>query len=205
MISTYAELKTAIADFVNRDDLTSIIPTFIALAEADIARKLRHWRMEVRSTATISGQFSEVPSDWMETIRFRLTTRNAPLRLISQADLIQRRYATEDATGTPQYYAHTGGQFEFFPTPDGNYDAELLYYGKPTALSDSNTSNWLLTQAPDVYLYGSLMHSAPYLQEDARTAVWAQLYAAALETLNRDGERASWSGTGLVMKVRNAR
>ncbi len=62
--------------------------------------------------------------------------------------------------------------------------------------------NWLITEEPDVYRYGSLVHSAPYLADDARTAVWAQIFGAAMQRLNQSSEEAVNSGVGLVMKNR---
>jgi len=79
---------------------------------------------------------------------------------------------------------------------------ELLYYAKVPALSDSNTTNWLLTEAPDIYLYGSLLPSAPYLDEDERATTWAQFYAAAIQQLNQASDQARYSGSGLRLKVR---
>lgn len=204
-ISTYAELKTAIADFLNRDDLTSAIPNFIALAEADISREIRHWKMEARSQGQQSSgdEYMQLPSDWLETIRLHLTgSGTSPLDLLSRASMADKRAGDEDTAGTPQYYCHADGQIQLYPTPDADTDVELLYYQKVAALSDSNTTNWLLTDAPDVYLYGSLVHTAPYLGEDNRTMVWAQLYAAALQKLQQSSQRARMSGSGLTMKVR---
>lgn len=203
-ITTYATLKTAIADFLNRDDLTSVIPTFIALAEADMQRKLRHWRMEVRATASLDTQFSAIPADWVETIRFYLTTgETSRLELISQAEMIDRKQADGNVNGRPSYYAMTGAQFELYPIPDGIYASELLYFAKIPALSDSATTNWLLTNAPDAYLYGALIHSAPYLKDDARIQVWAALYQSAIDNLNTSSNDARHSGTGLRMKIRS--
>ena len=68
-ISTYAELQTAIADFLIRDDLTSVIPTFITMAEAQLNRDVRHWKMEQRSTAELDDQYLTLPTDWIETVR----------------------------------------------------------------------------------------------------------------------------------------
>jgi hypothetical protein len=203
-ITTYATLKTAVADFLNRDDLTSVVPTFIALAEADMQRKVRHWRMETRSTAQLDTQFSAIPSDWVETIRFYLTTgETSRLELISQAEMIDRKEADSNVTGRPYYYAMTGAQFELYPVPDGLYTGELLYFGKIPALSDSATTNWLLTNAPDAYLYGALIHSAPYLKDDARIQIWAALYQSAIDSLNNSSNDARHSGTGLRMKIRS--
>lgn len=202
-ITTYSELQTAVADFLNRDDLASAVPTFISLAEADLQRKVRHWRMEVRANASLDSQFSAVPADWVETIRFYLTGgETSPLELISQPELLDRKRDSGGVAGRPAYYAMTGAQFELFPVPDDTYAGELLYYGKIPALSVSNTTNWLLTDSPDAYLYGALVHSAPYLKDDARAQVWAALYQSALDTLNNASTAARFSGTGLRMKIR---
>jgi hypothetical protein len=202
-ITTYSQLKTSIADFLNRDDLTSVVPTFISLAEAQINRDVRHWRMENRATATIDSQYTTRPSDWVETIRFHLTgggTRS--LDLLGAQTMADKRQGSEDIGGIPKYYRHSESQFEFYPTPNASFTAELLYYQKIPALSDSNTSNWLLEEFPDVYLYGSLTHSAPYLSEDERIAVWAQLYSAGVARVNQTSDDSIYSGAGLTMKIR---
>ena len=204
-ISTYSELKSAIADFLNRDDLDSVISTFISLAEADINRSVRHWRMEERSSGQQSAgdQYMQIPADWVETIRMNVAgTSTTPINLASIATIIDKRAASNDEAGTPTLYAHVRGEFELYPTPVEDTDIELLYYKKLDALSDSTTTNWLLSEAPDVYLYGSLMHSAPYLADDARVAIWAQLYSAAISNLIDSGEKAQFSGSGLKLKLR---
>ena len=202
-ITTYAELKTAVADFLNRDDLTAVVPTFISLAEADMQRRVRHWRMEKRSSAELDAQYAAVPGDWLETIRFYLTDGStSPLELISQPELLQRKRSIENTAGRPAYYAVTGAQFELFPVPNDTYNGELLYFAKIPVLSDSNTSNWLLADSPDAYLYGALVHSAPYLKDDQRTQVWAALYQSVVDTLNGASDKARHSGTGLRLKIR---
>ena len=202
-ITTYSELKTSIADYLNRADLTSIIPTFIALAEAQINRDVRHWSMENRATTSFDGQYGTRPSDWVATIRMHLTGNGTKaMNLISQQAMAEKRANDNDTAGTPMFYAHSESQFELYPTPDQATTAEILYYQKVPALSDSNTTNWLLSYAPDVYLYGSLIHSAPYLAEDARTAVFAQMYGASVNRLNEKSEESKTSGSGLKLRVR---
>lgn len=201
MISTYSELKTAVADFLNRDDLTSIIPTFISLAEAQFHRDIRHWRMESRSAITLDSEYVDLPADWIETIQLQAADTK-PLKLASRESIADKRINSENVSGTPKFYAHAAGKIELYPTPDETYTGEILYYGKIDALSDSNTSNWLLSDSPDIYLYGALIHSAPYLQEDARSSIWAQLYGAAVQKINMASEASRMSGSGLVMKNR---
>lgn len=202
-LSTYSDLKTAVADFLNRQDLDSVIPTFIALAESQIHRDIRHWKMEKRATGELDSEYSKIPTDWVETIQMHVTGQGtSPVNFASRQTIADRRYKNEDTAGTPLYYCHADSSFELWPTPDETYTIELLYYGKIPALSDSNADNWLLLDAPDVYLYGALIHSAPYLQEDERVAVWAQLYSAAVKRLNEQSEQSRMSGSGLTMKVR---
>ena len=202
-LKSYAALKTSIGDFLNRDDLTAVIPDFISLAEAQINRDIRHYEMENRATAQRDSQYLARPTDWVETIRMHITgggTRT--LDLLSGAAMSDKRAGADDTSGEPRYFRHAERAFEVYPTPDGTYNVEILYYQKIPALSDTNTSNWLLSEAPDIYLYGSLLHSSPYLAEDARVNVWAQLYAAAKDNVNRAADAASASGSGLTMKVR---
>ena len=204
-INTFTTLKTAVADFLNRDDLTSATENFIALAESQINRDIRHWKMEARSSGQQSpgDEYSQVPADWMETIRFHITDNGtSPLNLISRAAMSDKRASNEDATGTPTHYTHADSQFQLYPTPSATTNTELLYYAKTTALSSSNADNWLLLEAPDVYLYGALLHSAPYLGEDERIAIWAQMYSAAVQQLNSTSDKAKYSGSGLKLKIR---
>lgn len=203
-ITTYAELQASIADTLNRDDLSSVTPTFIALAEADIQRKVRHWRQEKRATAQIDTQYSAIPADFLEAIRFYVTSGDTkPLELISQAELLDRKRRDLNTSGSPSYYALTAGELEVYPVPDGTYDTELYYYARVPALSDSATTNWLLDYFPDVYLYGALVHSSVYLKDDARLQVWAALYQQAIDAINSSGDRAKFGGSGRRMKIRS--
>ena len=204
-ITNYANLQTTIADFLNRDDLTSVIPTFIQLAEAQINRDLRHWKMEKRASGQQSSGDShmQIPSDWVETIRMNISDGGTkPLDLISRKAMEDKRAGNENMAGTPRYYTHADSQFHLYPTPNATTNIELLYYAKTDALSDSTTTNWLLGDAPDVYLYGSLLHSAPYLAEDERVGVWAQMYSAAIAQLNMKSEQSRYSGSGITVKNR---
>ena len=204
-LTNYTGLKASIADFLNRDDLTAVIPDFIALAESQINRDIRHWKMEARTSGQQSAldEYMQIPADWVETIRLHLTgSGTSTVNLISRDAMADKRQANNDETGIPTHYTHADGQFQLFPTPSNDTDFELLYIQKLYALSSSNADNWLLLEAPDVYLYGALLHSAPYLSEDARIGVWAQMYSAAVQQLNQRSEDATFSGSGLTLKVR---
>jgi hypothetical protein len=201
-INTFATLKTAIADFLNREDLTAVIPTFVALAEAQHRREIRDYRMITRAALTINTQFEAVPTDWVQTIR--ITIDASPTKVLEQVsmnDITEYRESNSDTAGVPMYFAHVGSEIEIWPTPGDTYTGAISYYAKPTALSADGDSNWLLLAAPDIYLYGALMHSAPYLKDDARTAVWAGLYAQAVQSLEAESNAARFGST-LRMRIK---
>lgn len=191
-IATYDELKTAIADFLNRDDLTAIIPTFISLAEAQIARDLRHWKQEKRVTTSVDERYENLPNDWLEIKLVALSTGKM-LQTVSASEMSERR-SQSDIAAEPRFVRMTADQIELYPTPSEAIDISMLYYARIPALSDTDTTNWLLTDAPDVLLYGSLVHSAPYLTDDNRASIWGALYQSGVDKLNLESQKGSIAG-----------
>jgi hypothetical protein len=202
-LSTYTELKTSIGDWLNRSDLTTAIPDFISLAEAQIERTLRTRQMIVRANASFDAQYGAVPSDFLETKSLKLTSTNpqTPLQFLS-IDALDNEAANYTASGKPKFFGVVGGQFRIVPTPDANYTTELTYYAKLTKLSSSVASNWLLSSSPDIYLYGALLQAAPYLQDDARIQTWATLYERALNDLQTADDRGASSGGALLTRAK---
>jgi hypothetical protein len=201
-LTTYAELKLSIADWLNRDDLTAVIPDFITLAEHQMEREVRHYKMIERSNANLDSRYSQVPAGWLETIRFGITSGDTyRLEMVSIDRILELRERNMNTGGRPKYYCHVGDTFELFPTPDAAYATELVYYERIPVLSDSNTTNWLLDEAPDAYLYGSLLQAAPYLAEDQRITTWATLYAGAVASLNNASDKTRTSSGNLRMKI----
>jgi hypothetical protein len=201
-ITTFAELKTTIGDFLNRSDVGTTSENWIALAEADMNRDLRHWRMENRSVATVDGRFTPLPTDWLETISVHLQdsgTRH--LEHLSRVEMARLREANEDAGGNPRYFAHTEGSIELYPSPSSGLDLEMLYIQKVPALSDSNTSNWVLSNAPDAYLYGSLTHAIGYYRDETNARIWPAQYQQAIQRLNAESDRAAISRTGAKIRL----
>lgn len=202
-LSTYTELKSSVADWLNRTDLTNAIPDFIALAEAQIERTLRTRQMIVRATASIDTEYSAVPADFLETKSIKLNTNPVTALAFETIDALDSlKSTTYISPGKPHFFSIVGGQIRVLPVPDSTYTAELIYYAKLSKLSGSNATNWLLTQAPDVYLYGSLMQAAPYLKDDSRIPVWAAIYTRGLEELQIADDRGATSGGAIMMRAR---
>ena len=185
---TYAGLMASVADFLNRADLTAAIPDFIALAEAQIGRRLVMdgpvRRMMARSDATpsIATEFVQVPNDFMGVRSFYLTENTIrQLQFCTPEEIVQRKNNTSQLTGCPKVFSVVGGEFQFFPAPVQSYPAELTYWQRIPSLATAG-ANWLLTLHPDAYLYGALLQSAPYLKDDNRISIWA----TALQTILAD-------------------
>lgn len=204
-VTNYGELKSTIADFLNRSDLTSVIPTFIDFAEAEFNRNLRVRQMVTRAEAVIDTRFSAVPADFVEAKDLVIVTGNpvTPLQFVTQQEMAQLRSTSITSAGKPKYFSVVGGQFEVAPTPDGEYSLEMSYFGRIDALVEDTDTNWLLREYPDIYLYTALMHSAPYLKDDERITVWAQLAAKAKEELLARDTSASFNGSTPVIRVRS--
>lgn len=206
-ISTYAELQTAVENWLARSDLTDRIPEFIALAEAKFNRELRCNQMEKRSTATIDTgtddpEFIALPSDFQSMKRIRLSSVDGKpqLEFKAQAGLNEYRTSIANATGYPRYFTIMGDEIELCPTPDDDYTLEMVYRAYIPALA-SNSTNWLLTLAPDAYLYGALMEAAVHIKEDERVTLWAAGLKLAVDGLNKLAMDQAFGAGPLVMRT----
>lgn len=200
-ITSYSTLKSAIADWLLRDDLTAVIPSFIALAEAKFNRRIRDYRMVKRVSFTIDDEYKDVPVDWVQTVRFHLNTTP-----ITTLEYVTPDQASEErvrfvSSGQTRFFSVIGEQFQFIPAPDSAATGELTYYGKIPALSDAAPGNWLLEYAPDAYLYGSLMEAAPYLDDTEKMNVWGSLLEQSLQAIRVEGERAAIGSSSLRMRA----
>jgi hypothetical protein len=199
-ITNYTTLQSTIADYLNRADLTAQIPTFIQMAEADMNTRLRTREMIVRAEATSNNEYVQLPSDWVEAINLHIVDGKQPLRFVTldEADrIVAEKYYTQVIA-----YSLMNGALELVPAPGADVDIEMIYYGKIPALSAQQATNWLLTKAPDVYLYGSLLHAQPFLMDDQRMPVFATLYNSRIEALNEESMKSTHSGSPLIARAR---
>lgn len=194
--TNYTELKAAVAVWLNRTDLTAVIPDFISLAEAQISRRLR--RSTVRATVTVSEAAYVLPSTVAELRSLRLVTadtRKDIAIVICTPEVLNEHRAVWPAVGRPRYAAVVGGSLLLVPAPDTAYSLEISYFPKLVPLTATNLTNTVLTEAPDLYLYGALMQSAPYLEHDERIPVWAGGFETALKELEMVREREEFNAS----------
>ena len=196
-ISTYSELKTAVANFLARSDLTDQIPNFIQLAEARLSRELETRDQEKRATATLTSgdEFIALPTDMREVREIKLnTTPNVVLEYKSPTSLDT---AYTGGSGRPSAYSIVGGELKIRPIPDDNYTAEIIYIGSLTALSDSNATNVMLTRHPDAYLSGALVEAYTYLMDEQRASTYDAKFTRSIEEIRKDEQRSHY-GTGAL-------
>jgi hypothetical protein len=200
VITNYATLQAAVADYLNRTDLTSQIQTFIQFVEADLNTRLRCREMVVRATTTSNQEFVTLPSDFLQALNLQITDGKTPLRYVTldEADQIKNAKIYHKVMA----YSIVDGAIELVPAPTDNVEIDMVYYQEVPSLTDVAPTNWLLTKAPDVYLYGALVHAAPFLVDDQRIGTFGQFYSQRVEALNADSDRAVHSGSPLVSKVR---
>ena len=175
-LTTYSELQTTVSNWLNRDDQTTldIIPDFIRLAEAKLNR-MEEIRDEVEGTLTLSTETVSLPSDFREKLKlvFDDGTRFGEIEVVPP-EMLAAKKVSLGKTGFPRFAAiiANGTKVRLAPAPDQSYAVKTYYVGSLTALTDDDTVNWLLTSHPDIYLYATLVESAPYLKDDERIAIW---------------------------------
>ena len=201
-ISNYSELKSAIADWLDRTDLTDSIPDFITLAEARHKRDFKLRRMETRVTAnTIADtEYYKLPDQYVAMRNIQLNTDPKTSLEYLTPEQMDRIYAGS-MKGKPRAYSIIGNDIQLRPIPDSAYEIEILYFKHFTALSDSAPTNEMLTNHPDIYLYGSLVEAEPYLQNDKRIQTWASFYDRAKKDIIDSNERDRHSGVAPTTRV----
>ena len=202
-LATYSELKTSVANYLNRDDLTDVIPDFISLTENRMNRDLRVRANMIRAnTTTTSGTaFYNLPSDLIE---LRNITYNSGSQVYALAYLSPESGSREYGnivSGAPKAYTNLGKNIELYPAPDGEYTIGINYYQQLTPLSNTNSTNNILQAFPDLYLYGSCLEGATYLNDSEQLQRFAGLYQKSLEDIKKAEDSARYSGTVMTMTV----
>jgi len=182
-ITNYTELKTAVANWLHRSGMDSIIPDLITLGEATINRRLKLRQMENTSTTTTStsNRFVALPDGFLELIDVAIYIDGVP-QTLTQLPLSKINDSDLSTTGQPEFYAISSNLI-FDKVSDQAYTVEIRYLKKLDIATDE--TNYVLTNYPDIYLYSALMASAPYVKNDERLGMWVSLLDDAVKSANR--------------------
>lgn len=201
-ISNYTELKTAVANWTDRDDLEDRIPEFIALAEARLNRNLRIRSMEVRQKATTvpEQRTLSLPPRYIQMRNFQVNTGDSVDSIEYITPEIYDLLHGSARQGKPCQYSIVSGEIQFGPIPDSEYDVEMLFYQSSPPLSASNPTNWFTTFAPDVLLYGALLEAEPFIMNDQRIQLWKQAFDSAVIDMQNQDNKDRHSGSQLRVR-----
>lgn len=197
-ISTLAELRTAVQNWTHRSSLASArIDEFIANAEGRIRKELRVREMETDATVTINARAVSLPTGFIGVRRFYISTD--PIRIL--------RFVGPDAywsswgssrVGPPEEFTIEGDQWKFGPVPDTTtYTGKALCYALTSLLTTVPT---LFTNHPELYLYATLVESAPFLANSARLPEWEAMYQRVKATVEASDRKDRQSQGPLVMR-----
>jgi hypothetical protein len=209
MITDTASLSAAVIEYLARDqDATLIarVPWFFQSFEAKMNRSLFFRKMEQRSTAQTDPNAAEpeyiaLPADFQSMRRIRIVggaQTGIPFLEYKSNQQMDEYKACNITSGQPKYFTIFGDEIELGPSPDGIYTLEMVYRQNLPSLN-ANSTNWLLTLAPDLYLYGSLLEATPYIKKDERIQVWGTFLASALSDLNDLGKTSQFNAGPLIV------
>lgn len=194
-ITNYGELKSAIASFLQRDDLAASIPMFVDLATARFSDELRTPEMETVVASTLSAEWTALPSDFRA---IRLIEADGDVLEYRTPWQLQRMIQNALVPDVP-YYTIQDMQFRVYPFPTSSA-AEVTYYAALPALVNDSDSNWLLAKRPDVYLYAALAHARLFLHDDARVAIAQAFTEKYIAEANRAAKSIAIGSTPLTVQ-----
>ena len=199
--TSYDNLKTNIADYLARSDLTEKIPMFVSLAEKRLNRDLRLRQMLQQSTYSLtSGYKVPTPTDFLEMKDIHIDANpvvNLNFKTVSQF----YRLGNSSTTGQPINYTLVSDNFVLAPRPVSGATINMTYYKIPKVLSDTNPSNEYLEVCPDLLLYASLVESAPFLMDDERLVTWENLYTRGLTSITKSDEQSEFTAQPLAVQL----
>jgi len=200
MATDYTSLKTEIGDWLARSDLTSYVDTFIDFGEAWLNRKLRLRAMQTTSDLTIdSGSIAE-PTGLIRARRIYIDGSTKSKLDYMTPEQFHNVYAGSE-TGKPKIFTIEGNNILFAPSPDTTYTGKILYYKAFNALDDSNTTNWLLTNHPDLYLAACCFPAETFIMNDPRIALWKSYAEQVVNDLNNQDSDGEHSGATLQVRT----
>lgn len=196
----WTELKTRIADILNRDDLTTQIPQFIAEFEFHAQREIFVPDRETAADLTLDAETEALPTGLQKIISLHLSTD--PKTFLEQLSLpeLRTRYSAA-STGKPENYALRGNNLVLGPSPDTTYTGKLVYIAGISPLNSTTTSNWLLADHVDAYIQGTLVEAYQFTRDAEGLAIAKARRDEIIASINRSGVRRSWGASPVRIRA----
>lgn len=190
-VMTYDSLTSSIQQYLERRDkaVVDAIPTFITLAEFEIAEQVKTLGQLqlVTSTMTANNPVLQKPARWRKTVSMNVTVNGEKRPVfLRKYEYLKNYWPDSTQTDVPEFYADTDWDHWYLaPTPADDYPFEVLYYERIAPLSETNQTNWLTQNAPNAMLFGALLQAMPFLKNDQRQ-IFEQKYTQALQALKAE-------------------
>ena len=190
-VMTYDSLTSTVLQYLERRDAAVVnsIPTFITLAEFEIAQEIKTLgQLQVVEATMLAGNpVLPKPARWRKTVSMSVTVNgNKQPVYLRKYEYLKNYWPNTTQTDVPLYYADTDWDHWYLaPTPDDDYAFEVLYYERIAPLSSENQTNWITQNAPNAMLFGTLLQAMQFLKNDQRT-IFQQKYTEALQALKTE-------------------
>jgi hypothetical protein len=199
--TNYTTFVSTVESYLARTDLTSVIPDFVQMAQLRMSRDLRTEAMLKVATTTPTDNKVAFPTDFLE-LREMHFQGNPPVILEFQSPDLFFRNGQTSLSGRSHYFTMLGTEFQFAPSQNSDYTIQILYYGQPTFISTTTSSNLYLAYYPDALLYATLAEAEPYLMNDARVQTWSALYDRAIGNIKKSDLGQTYAYTTLNVTPR---
>jgi len=189
VITNYATLQTAIADYLAKGDLTTFIPNFIQNTEGKLYRELNLRNEETQLSISVSSGTGTVPTDF-KGLKHAYVDQSpiVPLQWAT-IDWLYTNYPLRTGSATPAFISRDGANFVFGPNAK-DLTLKGVYYAKQDNLHTTDGS-WYVVNAPELLLYGALLEAEPFIRNDERLPLWRSMFEEAKKTVmieNRNTE-----------------
>ena len=195
--NNYTDLQANVALWLQRSDLTAVLPDMVILCEKKINRFLRTLEMQATQTTTSLTETTALPTDFLEVVSLAISFSNVSVNptFISPGRMDELKVVTPTVAAIPEYYTIRSGNVELFPKPQSgtSFTMTLIYEQRIVPLATTAT-NWLLTNHWDVYFYGTLVEAEAFSRDDPRIGLWKQAYLDAIGEVKRMDSRKRFKG-----------
>jgi hypothetical protein len=200
-LASYNDLVSTVESYLARSDLTSVIPTFVMLAQQRMSRDLRTREMLKVVTTTATDSTVQLPIDFLEMRELHFQG-NPPITLEYESPDKFFRDMLTTTSGLPYYYTIIGYEFQFAPAPDSSMTLQMLYYAEPEFITSTTSTNLYIANYPDALLYATLAEAEPYLMNDERIQVWATMYDRSIGNIMNSDIGKKFPNTALNVTLR---
>lgn len=193
----YGELKTAVSSFYINSQIDASVPSFVRLTESVIRRDVRVPAMESYVSGSMVAGVIDLPADYVDSRTLVVDGYALDYKTADEFQALQTNgYTTAGSAG--RYFTRIGNALHVFNGADGDYS--LLYSAAFPALSLDADTNWLLTNASDVYLFKALTYAAVFMKDAEAAQGYESLYQSAVSAVNVSETINRYSGGALIMR-----